>query len=908
MNGLAFDSNQSILYSGGRDGAICAWNYNNNSNTNKEASVSTNFGDESHCSSASLIVQSEAHTHWVNDIVLTQSNTTLVSASSDLTVKAWRPTSHSVEAPQTIGQHTDYVKCLATPGSQVDWVASGGLDRKACLWDLNGGGKILEIEVRDEKFKNGSIYALASTRGVLATGGPESILRLWDPRSGKRITKFIGHTDNIRDILINESGDTVITASSDQTIKVWSVTTCRFMHTLSIHSDSVWSLFSDDPDLRTFYSSDRSGLVVKTNLHRTLKNFEDRVSIALAQENVGVNKVIKSGDSIWTATSSSSINRWATVDNTSSTRLPEDYKIRNPSNHLFQQNIDGCLQQEISPNSVFRIPNPNRFPLPVHDAQSSTTLLSVNDARKGSIIVDIGNDLIEPIHSLPEETIEGQHGLVKHKMLNDRRRVLTLDAAGDVLMWDLVQCVPIKSFGKRYLEDVEAEVNTLEAVAPWCSVDTRTGRLAVSLEEYNCFDAEVYADELDAIGTVEFREDQRINLGKWALRSIFVKFVDEIIKKDEIDRYNLVSSLAGDDGCLSVVAQPSFVQIVDQTEPVNNISTIILTPINNKPKTSYEASIDKGASITSKDSTDDPSCSHNPVEITKKNKIKVDPRGAEKSQEIPTGTEKDNPKESHTFFKKKFRKGITFSSKKNRSVSSAETSVFADEKTGDESEITEDGDKEKEKDDTFEGVLQSITAEYRKSLLENSGEPVTSLIKPSPETETPLLELPPMTTVIIQEETSGGSADLYRGTVSTVGNDVCLIKKCAPRWLGDLLLRNRIMAKEPVKVSFVLLPWKDTAQNVVIDGTSRLNANRMLRVKKIISYVAERIESLPGNLSPEKMKPEDYLELYCYDKKLPMNMTLATLRAHIWKGGADLILTYKVSTTERNELSEKEAS
>ncbi|CCU82216.1 WD repeat protein [Blumeria hordei DH14] len=849
VNGLAFDSNQSILYSGGRDGAICAWNYNNNPNKNKEIDVSSNFRDESLYSPASLIVQSEAHTHWVNDIVLTQGNTTLVSASSDLTVKAWRPTSHGLEAPQTIGQHADYVKCLATPGSQVDWVASGGLDRKACLWDLNGGGKILEIEVRDDKFKNGSIYALASTRGILATGGPESILRLWDPRSGKRITKFIGHTDNIRDILINESGDTVITASSDQTIKVWSVTTCRFMHTLSIHNDSVWSLFSDDPNLKTFYSSDRSGLVVKTNLHRTLKNIEDRVSIALAQENVGVNKVIKSGDSIWTATSSSSINRWANVDSTSGTRLPEDYKIRNPSNHLFHQNIDGCLQQEISPNSVFRVPNSTRFSLPVHDAQSSTTLLSVNDARKGSIIVDIGNDLIEPIHSLPEETIEGQHGLVKHKMLNDRRRVLTLDTAGDILMWDLVQCVPIKSFGKRYLEDVEAEVNTVEAVAPWCSVDTRTGRLAVSLEEYNCFDAEVYADELDVIGTVEFREDQRINLGKWVLRSLFIKFVDEIIRSDETDRQNLVSSLTGDNSCLPLVAQSSFVQIVEQTEPVNNISTIILTPANNNPKTSYEASIDKGASFTSKDSVEDPACSHNPVEITKKKKNKVDPRGTEKSQQVPTGTEKDNPKESHTFFTK-----------------NAETSVFADEKTGDESEISEDVDKEKEVDDTFEGVLQSITAEYRKSLLENPGQPVTSLMKPSPETETPLLELPPMTTVIIQEETSGGSADLYRGTVSTVGNDVCLIKKWAPRWLGDLLLRNRIVAKEPVKVSFVLLPWKDTAHNVVIDGTSRLNANRMLRVKKIISYVAERIESLSGNMSSEKMKPEDYLELYCYDK------------------------------------------
>ena len=53
------------------------------------------------------------------------------------------------------------------------------------------------------------------------------------------------------------------------------------------------------------------------------------------------------------------------------------------------------------------------------------------------------------------------------------------------------------------------EVNTLESVANWCAVDTRTGRLAVALEENYCFDAEMYADEIDNNGTTEYRDDQR---------------------------------------------------------------------------------------------------------------------------------------------------------------------------------------------------------------------------------------------------------------------------------------------------------------------------------------------------------------------------------------------------------------
>ena len=40
----------------------------------------------------------------------------------------------------------------------------------------------------------------------------------------------------------------------------------------------------------------------------------------------------------------------------------------------------------------------------------------------------------------------------------------------------------------------------------------------------------------------------------------------------------------------------------------------------------------------------------------------------------------------------------------------------------------------------------------------------------------------------------------------------------------------------------------------------------MLRAKKILAYVAERIESLPDEPEPGALKPEEYLELYCQEK------------------------------------------
>lgn len=417
------------------------------------------------------------------------------------------------------------MKCLATTSEQSDWVASGGLDRKIKIWDLNGGGEKLQIDVGEEgNNPKGSIYSLGIGGGILASGGPESVVRVWDPRSAQRITKFVGHTDNVRAILVSQHGNTILTASSDTTIKMWSLTAGRCMHTLSMHNDSVWSLYSAHPALEIFHSSDRSGLVAKTDV-RNVAEIEEGICVAICQEQEGVNKVVASGDYLWTATQSSSINRWLDVDtnkdigtepkrprlaSSASTAPRAANSSPGPGTPNPPASV-GPKHPTIPVNSLLRLSTTSAFPSNVRDPDA-VTVYSIPNPRQPSIaetILDTDPGIPAPMNSLPDETIEGQHGLIKHFLLNDRRRVLTLDTAGEAVMWDLLKCIPIKSFGKRHLEDVAAEVNTVESVANWCQIDTRTGRLACVLEENYCFDAEIYADEADVEEAAEFRDDQR---------------------------------------------------------------------------------------------------------------------------------------------------------------------------------------------------------------------------------------------------------------------------------------------------------------------------------------------------------------------------------------------------------------
>lgn len=394
--------------------------------------------------------------HWINDIALAQKNTAVVSASSDLTVKVWRPYSEEDSSrAQTIGAHSDYVKCVATAPADMNanWIASGGLDRKVCLWDLNGGGKTLEIDVKGEEVtEKGSVYALRVGRNILASGGPENVVRLYDPRSGSRVSKLVGHLDTIRAILIDDDGDTILSASGDKTIKMWSIKGGRCMYTFTMHDDSIWSLFSDDPTLGTFYSSDRSGLVVKTDVRGSLEDMDDGLSLAVAQEHSGVQKVVAAAGHIWTATNQSSINRWADIDTGANLQLPEAFRRQRTASVASNRRqsvpqANTTKAKEIQAHSILRISNTAVFPSrSAFDPESNT--LNETMTRKGSevLIVDQPDPEVKPVHHLPEETIEGQFGLLKHKLLNDRRRVLTLDTAGDVLLWDLIKVC-------RYLRD-----------------------------------------------------------------------------------------------------------------------------------------------------------------------------------------------------------------------------------------------------------------------------------------------------------------------------------------------------------------------------------------------------------------------------------------------------------------------
>jgi len=329
----------------------------------------------------------------------------------------------------------------------------------------------------------------------------------------------------------------------------------------------------------------------------------------------------------------------------------------------------------------------------------------------------------------------------------------------------------------------------------------------------------------------------QVNLGKWILRYLFANLIEEEVKRDEIYRDNLLAT-GENPGRLRRNNAPPVLHLpaLRTQRPVDGdaddgfaitprainghvhsamtpgLTIGVATPFPGAPNFTISANnplaktgeegpaLEKKASHASQPrnsteksedyfSTMPPPQSQSPSDNAKGPTTPGD-NSLDAATHSPVDTEKeDKPKEGSSLFGKKFR--MNFPKKLGRTSVDAKPLVVDEKSEG--SEKSEDRE-EKLVQDNFFGAIQKIRHDYDEHLQTNTTQSLPLRITPSTPSETPELRLPPYTSVIIQEDRpdSGGVADLYRGTVSSVGYDADFIEQIGPMWLGDLLLRVHI--------------------------------------------------------------------------------------------------------------------
>ena len=141
------------------------------------------------------------------------------------------------------------VQCVAfSPDGRL--LASGGAEPAIKLWDAATGREVRGL-VGHQTWV--STVAFSPNGNILASGAGDKTIKLWDVSSGRELRTMTGHLDALNSVVFSPDGKMLASGcreafqGKDSTIKLWDVATGQELRTLSGHGSYVYSVaFSPD--------------------------------------------------------------------------------------------------------------------------------------------------------------------------------------------------------------------------------------------------------------------------------------------------------------------------------------------------------------------------------------------------------------------------------------------------------------------------------------------------------------------------------------------------------------------------------------------------------------------------------------------------------------------------------------
>jgi WD40 repeat protein len=156
---------------------------------------------------------------------------------------------------RTLTGHSGTVYSIAiSPDGKT--LVSGSSDETIKIWNL-ATGQLLRTLTFTDYFSENNVYSVAiSPDGKTLVGSSETI-KIWNLATGQLLRTLTVRSGSVRSIAISPDGKTLVSGNADGTIKIWNLATGQLLRTLTGHSDKPPSWVNSiaiSPDGKTLVS------------------------------------------------------------------------------------------------------------------------------------------------------------------------------------------------------------------------------------------------------------------------------------------------------------------------------------------------------------------------------------------------------------------------------------------------------------------------------------------------------------------------------------------------------------------------------------------------------------------------------------------------------------------------------
>lgn len=427
-----------------------------------------------------------AHSDWVNDIIWADKNDCFISVSNDFSIVL-----HTLDPKldtweiRIIGDHDDYIR------------------------------SIVHISTCDD-----------DTNFIFATAGLDKIIKIWSLDKFTREVTLLHTFDNSQD---NDTGSIYSMVSPKEKLT-------NVPYDLIVGDNNGNIIFYSCTDLKEIYR---------------LKNSH--------KKNVKCMQIVDNSTRLLTAGADNCIIIWNITNDFEKPKKIGHYRWKHlvwciygdSVNDLFVGDSSGALEKvsfkNLTKPEMLTIYNPNN-----HRNNTSKKpfggILDICLLPSKSVLFSFSTDSNLNRLDLTTKNLtvkKGGFALVKSSLLTNRRHVITENTKSEIQRWDIISCELLDTFppSEGNFDEVVMKYTSEEILNHWCTVSIKVGMLYIKLNT-KLLDTEIYGSDLQrytVINGIKLNNDERYNIGKVLINSLFNEFVGFETEKDKFFRRSLLA-------------------------------------------------------------------------------------------------------------------------------------------------------------------------------------------------------------------------------------------------------------------------------------------------------------------------------------------------------------------------------